>query len=78
MLETINQDYVRTARAKGMAEKQIVWTHAFRNALGPLLTLAGLQIPFLFGGALVTESVFTWPGMGGSSWTRWATATTQC
>jgi peptide/nickel transport system permease protein len=64
MLETINQDYVRTARAKGMAEREIVWTHAFRNALAPLLTLAGLQLPFLFGGALVTESVFTWPGMG--------------
>ena len=64
MLETINQDYVRTARAKGIAEKGVVWTHAFRNSLGPLITLAGLQVPFLFSGALVTESVFTWPGMG--------------
>ena len=64
MLETIGQDYVRTARAKGMAERKIVWGHAFRNAVPPLLTLAGLQLPFLFGGALVTESVFTWPGMG--------------
>ncbi|MCC7023709.1 MAG: ABC transporter permease [Thermomicrobiales bacterium] len=64
MLETIGQDYVRTARAKGVAERHVVWSHAFRNALGPLLTLAGIQLPFLFGGALVTESVFTWPGMG--------------
>jgi peptide/nickel transport system permease protein len=64
MLETIGQDYVRTARAKGVAERHVVWSHAFRNALAPLLTLAGLQLPFLFGGALVTESVFTWPGMG--------------
>ncbi|MCA9880768.1 MAG: ABC transporter permease [Thermomicrobiales bacterium] len=64
MLETINQDYVRTARAKGIAEKGVIWGHAFRNSLGPLITLAGLQVPFLFSGALVTESVFTWPGMG--------------
>jgi peptide/nickel transport system permease protein len=64
LLETIGQDYVRTARAKGVAERGVIWGHAFRNALAPLLTLAGLQLPFLFGGALVTESVFTWPGMG--------------
>jgi peptide/nickel transport system permease protein len=64
MLETIGQDYVRTARAKGVAEDRVVWGHAFRNALPPLVTLAGLQVPFLFSGALITESVFTWPGMG--------------
>ncbi|MCD6030780.1 MAG: diguanylate cyclase, partial [Thermomicrobiales bacterium] len=64
MLEAIGQDYVRTARAKGLKERRVIWTHAFRNSLGPLLTLAGIQLPFLFGGALVTESVFTWPGMG--------------
>jgi peptide/nickel transport system permease protein len=64
MLETIGQDYVRTARAKGLEEPRVIWSHAFRNSLGPLVTLAGLQLPFLFGGALVTESVFTWPGMG--------------
>jgi peptide/nickel transport system permease protein len=64
MLESIGQDFVRTARAKGLAERRVVWTHAFRNSLGPLVTLAGIQVPFLFGGALVTESVFTWPGMG--------------
>jgi peptide/nickel transport system permease protein len=64
MLETIGQDYVRTARAKGLEEPRVILGHAFRNSLAPLLTLAGLQLPFLFGGALVTESVFTWPGMG--------------
>ena len=64
MLETIGQDYVRTARAKGLAERTIIIGHALRNAVPPLVTLAGLQLPFLFGGALVTESVFTWPGMG--------------
>ena len=64
MLEAIGQDYVRTARAKGLEERGVIWTHAFRNSLGPLITLAGIQLPFLFGGALVTESVFTWPGMG--------------
>ncbi len=64
MLEAIGQDYVRTARAKGLEEHRVIWTHAFRNSLGPLVTLAGIQAPFLFGGALVTESVFTWPGMG--------------
>jgi peptide/nickel transport system permease protein len=64
LLETIGQDYVRTARAKGVTEDRVIWGHAFRNALAPLVTLAGLQVPFLFSGALVTESVFTWPGMG--------------
>ncbi len=64
MIEVVNQDYIRTARAKGLGERRVIWGHAFRNAAGPLVTLAGLQIPFLFSGALVTESVFTWPGMG--------------
>jgi peptide/nickel transport system permease protein len=64
MLEVINQDYVRTARAKGLTEGRVIAGHAFRNALSPLITLGGIQLPLLFGGALVTESVFTWPGMG--------------
>jgi len=64
MLEVINQDFIRVARAKGLSEKRIIITHGLRNALGPLVILAGIQIPLLFGGALVTESVFTWPGMG--------------
>jgi peptide/nickel transport system permease protein len=64
MLEVIGQDYVRTARAKGLIERRVIFGHAFRNAVTPLLTLAGIQVPLLFGGALVTESIFTWPGMG--------------
>ncbi|MBI3979699.1 MAG: ABC transporter permease [Chloroflexi bacterium] len=64
MLEVINQDYIRTARAKGLLEKTILFRHALRNAMIPLVTLAGLELRFLFSGALVTESVFSWPGMG--------------
>ncbi|WP_159710566.1 ABC transporter permease, partial [Geminicoccus flavidas] len=64
MLDVINQDFIRTARAKGLPERQILLRHALRNALIPIITLAGLQMPTLLGGALVTETVFTWPGMG--------------
>lgn len=64
MLEVVNQDYVRTARAKGVPERRIVLTHALRNALLPMITITGLHVPTLLSGALVTETVFTWPGMG--------------
>jgi peptide/nickel transport system permease protein len=64
MLDVINQDYIRTARAKGLPEWRIVTLHALRNALLPMITVAGLQFPTLLGGALVAETVFTWPGMG--------------
>jgi peptide/nickel transport system permease protein len=64
MLEVVNQDYIRTARAKGMPEWRILMIHALRNALLPMISVAGLQFPTLLGGALVTETVFTWPGMG--------------
>lgn len=64
MLDVIHQDYIRTARAKGLSESRILWGHAMRNALLPMITLTGLQVPVLLGGALVTETVFTWPGMG--------------
>ncbi|MBN8942247.1 MAG: ABC transporter permease [Rhizobiales bacterium] len=64
MLEVIGQDYIRTARAKGLPEGVLLRRHAMRNALLPMITLAGLQFPTLLGGALVTETVFTWPGMG--------------
>jgi peptide/nickel transport system permease protein len=64
MLEVINQDYIRTARAKGAPERIVLIHHAIRNALLPMITIAGLQIPTLLSGALVTETVFTWPGMG--------------
>lgn len=63
-LEVINQDFVRTAKAKGVPKQAILWRHVVRNALLPMIPLAGLQMPALLGGALVTETVFTWPGMG--------------
>jgi peptide/nickel transport system permease protein len=64
MLEVIRQDYIRTARAKGLAERLVIYKHALRNALLPVITIAGLQIPVLFSGAVITEQVFGWPGMG--------------
>lgn len=64
MLEVMGQDYVRTARAKGLAEVIVMRHHALRNALIPVITLAGLQIPALLAGAVITEQVFEWPGMG--------------
>ena len=64
MLEVIGEDYIRTARAKGVSRGAIVLKHALKNALIPLVTLAGLQLPLVFSGALVTETVFTWPGTG--------------
>ncbi len=64
MLEVIGEEYVRTARSKGLAERVVVIHHALRNALIPILTLIGLRLPWLFGGAVITETVFAWPGMG--------------
>ena len=64
MLETIHQDYVRTARAKGLSERLVILRHGFRNAAIPLVTLMALDVPFLFTGALFTEVIFAWPGMG--------------
>ena len=68
MLEVLNQDYVRTAHAKGLAGRAVVWGHAFKNAMIPLVTLIMMDIPFLFGGALIIEQVFAWPGMGRMYW----------
>jgi len=68
MLDTLNQDYIRTARAKGLAEGRVVLRHALRNSLLPLITLMGIEIPQLFVGALITEQVFAWPGMGRLFW----------
>ncbi len=64
MLEAIHQDYVRTARGKGLRERAVIFSHALRNALMPVITLVGLQFPFLLGGAIITEQIFAWPGMG--------------
>jgi ABC-type dipeptide/oligopeptide/nickel transport system permease component len=64
MLEVLSQDYVRTARAKGLSEPKVVGGHAFRNALNPIITVFGLQLGGLIGGAILTETVFAWPGIG--------------
>ncbi|MDR1530990.1 MAG: ABC transporter permease [Clostridiales bacterium] len=64
MVETLNQDYIRTARAKGLAEKAVIYKHALKNSLIPVITIFGLSIPNLFGGAYITEKVFGWPGLG--------------
>lgn len=64
VLDVLSADHVRTARAKGLSERLVVLRHALRNALVPVVTLIGLQIGFLLGGAVVTETVFTWPGVG--------------
>jgi peptide/nickel transport system permease protein len=64
MLEVINSDYIRTARAKGLSERRVIWKHALRNALIPLVTLWALNFSALLGGSVITESVFSWPGLG--------------
>ena len=64
MLEVLNSDYVTTARAKGLSEWIVIGRHAFRNALLPLITISSLRIPLLFGGVIVIEQIFSWPGMG--------------
>ncbi|HHY93747.1 MAG TPA: ABC transporter permease, partial [Firmicutes bacterium] len=64
MLDVVRQDFVRTARSKGLAERTVIYRHALRNALIPVITLLGLQIPDLLGGAVITEQIFQWPGMG--------------
>jgi len=64
VLEVLSQDYVRTARSKGVASRFVVWKHALPNAALPFITLIGLDIPFLLAGAVVTERIFAWPGMG--------------
>jgi len=68
MLETITQDYMRTARAKGLSERSLVVRHALKNAAIPLVTVVALDLPELFVGALVTEQIFGWPGMGRLFW----------
>ncbi len=64
MLEVIRQDYIRTARSKGLSERSVVFKHALRNALITVVTLFGLYLPFLFSGAVLIETIFAWPGMG--------------
>jgi peptide/nickel transport system permease protein len=64
MLETMGQDYIRTAKAKGLPRPDIIYTHALKNAALPIVTIVALDLPFLLGGAIVTERIFAWPGMG--------------
>lgn len=68
MLDVISQDFIRTARAKGVPRHRITWRHAFKNALIPIITVISLQIPSLLSGALLTETVFVWPGIGRLNW----------
>ena len=68
ILEVLGLDYIRTARAKGLTERAVLYKHALRNAALPVVTIIGLDIPALFAGALVTESIFAWPGMGRLFW----------
>jgi peptide/nickel transport system permease protein len=68
ILEVLGLDYVRTARAKGLANRTVLFKHALQNAILPFVTVIGLDIPFLLGGAIVTEQVFAWPGMGRLFW----------
>ena len=64
MLEVLRQDYMRTARAKGLRERVVILKHGLRNALIPLITILALTLPSLFAGAIITETIFSWPGMG--------------
>jgi ABC-type dipeptide/oligopeptide/nickel transport system permease component len=64
MLEVMGSDYVRTARAKGLLERTVLWVHAFRNVMIPVVTLAGLELADLVSGAFITETIFAWPGLG--------------
>jgi peptide/nickel transport system permease protein len=64
MLEVIRQDFIRTARAKGLREKVVIYRHAFRNAVIPIITLLGFSIPSLLSGAVMTETIFGYPGLG--------------
>jgi peptide/nickel transport system permease protein len=64
MLEVLKQDYIRTARAKGLIERFVILKHGLRNGMIPLITLLGLELPVLFSGAVITETIFSWPGMG--------------
>src|SRR4030095_9465875 len=64
MLEVLGQDYIRTARAKGVSEPPVVWKHALRNASIPIVTIVGIELGTLFGGSVITETIFAWPGVG--------------
>ena len=64
VLEVLRQDYIRVARAKGLRENRVIYTHALRNALIPIISLLGLRLGWIVGGAVIVEQIFAWPGMG--------------
>ena len=64
MLDTINNDYIRALRSRGVKERRIIWKHAFKNALPPIISVLGVQLGICFSGAILTENIFAWPGMG--------------
>lgn len=64
MLDILNKDYLRTAKGKGIGRRRVIWKHALRNALIPIITVIGMEIPGLFGGSIIIEQVFSWPGIG--------------
>jgi peptide/nickel transport system permease protein len=64
MLEVIRQDYINTARAKGLGERSVLYQHALRNALIPMITVIGLQLPRMLSGGVIVETIFAWPGLG--------------
>jgi peptide/nickel transport system permease protein len=68
MIEALGLDCIRTARMKGLSERQVIWGHAWRNAVGPVITLLGLWLPLLVGGTVFVESIYSWPGMGSLAW----------
>jgi peptide/nickel transport system permease protein len=68
MLEVINQDYMTVARAKGLSGRSILYGHAMRNAMIPMITVVGLQLPRIIGGAVIIEQIFAWPGIGDLVW----------
>jgi glutathione transport system permease protein len=63
-MDVLKEDYIRTGRAKGLKENNIVWGHALKNSMIPVITMTGLQFGFLLGGSIVIETVFSWPGLG--------------
>ena len=69
LLDVLHREYVATARAKGLRERQVVIRHAIKNALIPVVTVLGLQLGAFMGGAVITESIFDWPGVGRAFWT---------
>jgi len=64
MLEVIGREYVTTARAKGLSERRVIWGHALKNAILPVVTMIGVQMGYLLGGSILVETVFSWPGLG--------------